>query len=85
MVSDAGAEEGVHFVRVAEISAAVRAVQSAKRWRVEGRGRGGCGENKWLSKASLLCVGVVAWGVRGNGGRVFLGTAFDGPYGTWGG
>ena len=43
MVSGPGAEEGEHFVRVAEISSAVRAVQSAKGQRMEGRGRGDCG------------------------------------------
>ena len=38
MVSGPGAEEDQHFVRVAEISSAVRAVQSAKGRRIEGRG-----------------------------------------------
>ena len=41
MVSGPGAEEGEHFVRPAEISSAVRAVQSAKGRRIEGRDRGG--------------------------------------------
>ena len=65
MVSGPGAEEREHFVRAAEISPAVRAVQSAKRRRMEGRGRGGCGGKKWLSKASLIWVGVVASGREG--------------------
>ena len=60
MVSCPGAEEGEHFDRGAEISSAVRGVQSAKGRRMEGRGRGGCGGKKWLSKASLIWVGVVA-------------------------
>ena len=60
MVSGPGAEEGEHFVRAAEISSAVRAVQSAKGQRMEGRGQGGCGGKKWLSKTSLIGVGVVA-------------------------
>ena len=60
MASGPGAEEGEHFVRAAEISSAVRAVQSAKGRRMEGRGQGGCGGKKWLSKASLIWVGVVA-------------------------
>ena len=46
MVSGPVAEEGVHFARAAEISSAVRAVQSAKGRRMEGRGRGGCGGKK---------------------------------------
>ena len=65
MVLGPGAEEGEHFVKVAEISLAVRVVQSAKRRRIEGRGRGGCGGKKWLSKASLIWVGVVASGRKG--------------------
>ena len=43
MVSGPGAEEGEHLVRAAEIFPAVRAVQSAKEWKMKGRGRGGCG------------------------------------------
>ena len=46
MVSGPGAEEGEHFVRATEISSAVRAVQSAKGRRMEGRGRGVCGRKK---------------------------------------
>ena len=46
MVAGPGAEEGEHFFRAAEISSAVRAVQSAKGQRIEGRGREGCGEKK---------------------------------------
>ena len=38
MVSGPGAEEGEHFVKAAEISFAVRVVQSAKGRRMEGRG-----------------------------------------------
>ena len=68
MVSRPGAEEGEHFVRAAEISSAVRAVQSAKGRRMQGRGRGGCGGKKWLSKASLIWVGVVASGRVGKRG-----------------
>ena len=56
MVSGPGAEEGEHFNRAAEISSAVRAVQSAKGRRMEGRGRGVCGGKNWLSKASLIWV-----------------------------
>ena len=66
MVSGPGAEEGEHFDRAAEISSAERAVQSAKGRRMEGRSRGGCGGKKWLSKASLIWVGVVASGREGN-------------------
>ena len=76
MVSGPGAVEGDHFVRAAEISAAVRAVQSAKGRRMEGRGRGGCGGKKWLSKASSIWVGVVASGKEGKRGAVLPGTAF---------
>ena len=36
MVSGTGAEEGEHFARAAEISCALRAVQSAKGRRMEG-------------------------------------------------
>ena len=68
MVSCLGAEKGEHFVRVAEISSAVRAVQSAKGWRMEGRGPCGCGGKEWLSKASLIWVGGVALGMEGNWG-----------------
>ena len=68
MVSGPGAEEAEHFVKAAEISSAVRAVQSAKGRRMEGRGRGGCGRKKWLSKASLIWVGVVASGREGKRG-----------------
>ena len=68
MVSGPGAEEGEHFIRVAENSSAVRAVQSAKGRRMEGRGRGGCGVKKWLSKALLIWVGVVASGREGKRG-----------------
>ena len=46
MVSGPGAEEGEHFVRATEISSAVRAVQSAKGRRMEGRDRGGWGGKK---------------------------------------
>ena len=60
MVSGPEAEKGQHFVKVAEISSAVSAVQSAKGRRLEGRGRRGCGGKKWLSKASLFWVRVVA-------------------------
>ena len=52
MVSGAGGEEGEHFVRTAEISSAVRAVQSAKGRRTEERGWVGCGGETWLSKGS---------------------------------
>ena len=65
MVSGPGAEEGEHFVKAVEILSAVRAVQSAKGRRMEGRGRGGCGGKKWLSKVSLIWVGVVASGREG--------------------
>ena len=68
MVSGPGAEEGEHFVKAAEIPSAVRAMQSAKRRRMEGRGREGCGGKKWLSKASLIRVGVVASGREGKRG-----------------
>ena len=68
MVSGPGAEEGEHFVRAAEISSAERAVQSAKGRRMEGRSRGGCGGKNWLSKASLIWVGVVASGREGKRG-----------------
>ena len=68
MVSGPGAEEGEHFAKTAETSSAVRGVQSAKGRRMEGRGRGGCGGNKWLSKASLIRVGVVASGREGKRG-----------------
>ena len=67
-MSGPGAEESEHFVRVAEISSALRAVQSVKGWRMEGRGREGCGGKKWLSKASLIWVGVVASGREGKRG-----------------
>ena len=60
IVSGPGPEEGEHFVKVAEMSLAVRAVQSAKGWWMEGRGQGSCGGKKWLSKASVIWVGVVA-------------------------
>ena len=62
MVRGPGAEGGKHFVRVAEITSAVRAVQSAKGRRMEGRGPGGCGGKKWLGKGSMIWVGVVASG-----------------------
>ena len=65
MVSGPWAEEGEHFVRAAEISSAVSAVQSAKGRRMGGGGRGGSGGKKWLSKASLIWVGVVASGREG--------------------
>ena len=68
MVSGPGAEEGEHFDRAVEISSAVRAVQSPKGRRMEGRGRGVCGGKKWLSKASLIWVGVVASGREGKRG-----------------
>ena len=68
MVSGPGAEEGEHFVKAAEISSAVRAVQSAKGRRMEGRGQAGCGGKKGLSKASLIWVGVVASGREGKQG-----------------
>ena len=42
MVAGPVAAEGEHLVRAAEISSAVRAVQSAKGRRMEGRGLGGC-------------------------------------------
>ena len=42
--SGPGAEEHEHFARAAETSSAVGAVQSAKGPRMEGRGRGCCGE-----------------------------------------
>ena len=74
--SGPGAEEGEDLTRAAVISSAVRAVQSAKGRRIEGRGRGGCGGKKWLSKASLIWVGVVASGREGKKGRVFPGSAF---------
>ena len=65
MVSGPGAEQGEHFVRVAEISSAVRAVQSAKGQSMERSGREGCGGKTWLSKTLLICVGVVASGREG--------------------
>ena len=37
---------GEHFVRAAEISSAVSVVQSAKRQRIKGSGREGCGGKK---------------------------------------
>ena len=68
MVSGPGAEEGERFVKAAQISSAVRAVQSAKGRRMERRGRGGCGGKRWLSEASLIWVGVVASGREGKQG-----------------
>ena len=68
MVSGPGVEEGEHFARAAEISCVVRAVQSAKGRRMEGSGRGGWGGKKWLSKVSLITVGVVASGREGKQG-----------------
>ena len=68
MVSGPGAEEGEHFVRVAEISSAVRAVQSAKGRRMEGRGRGGGGGKKWLRKVSFIWMGLVESGREGKRG-----------------
>ena len=68
MVSGPGAEEVEHFVRAAEISSVVRAVQSAKGRSMEGSGRGGCGGTKWLSKASLIWVEVVESGRKGKRG-----------------
>ena len=68
MVSGPRAEEGEHFVKAGEISSAVRAVQSAKGRRMEGRGGGGCGGKKWLSKVSLIWVGVIASGREGKRG-----------------
>ena len=65
MVSGPGAEEGEHFAKAAEISSAVRAVQSAKGRRMEGWRQRGCGGKKWLSKASLIWMGVVASGREG--------------------
>ena len=62
MVSGPGVEEGAHFARAADITCAVRAVHSAKERRMEGSGRGGWGRKKWLNKASLIWVGVVASG-----------------------
>ena len=50
MMSGPGAEVGEHFVRAAEISSAVRGVQSAKGRRMEGRGRGGCGGKKMVEQ-----------------------------------
>ena len=46
----------------------MRAVQSAKGWRIEGSDRGGCGGKKWLSKASLIWVEVVESGRKGKRG-----------------
>ena len=68
MVSSPGAEKGEHSVSAAEISSALRAVQSAKGWRMEGRVREGWGGKKSLSKASLIWVGVVASGREGKRG-----------------
>ena len=68
MVSGPGAEEGEYFARAAEISCAVRAVQSAKGRRMEWSGRGGWGGKTWLSKESLIWVGVVASGRKGKRG-----------------
>ena len=68
MVSGPGAEEGEHFARTDEISSAVRAVQCAKGRRMEGSGRGGWGGKKWLYKASLIWMGVVASGREGKRG-----------------
>ena len=76
MVSDPGAEEGEHFVRAAEISSAVRQVQFGKGRRMEGRNRDGCGGKKWLSRASLIWVGVVASGREGKRGASRPRTAF---------
>ena len=67
-MSGPGAEEGGHFVRAEEISSAVRAVQSAKGRRMEGKGRGGSGGKKWLSKASFIWMGVVPSGREGKRG-----------------
>ena len=47
-------EEGEHFVRAAEITSAVSAVQSAKGRRMEELDRERCGGKKWLSEASLI-------------------------------
>ena len=44
MVSGPGAEEGEHIDRAAEIYPALRAVQSAKGRKMDGKGRDGCGE-----------------------------------------
>ena len=68
MVSGPGAEEGEHFVKGAEISSVVRGVQSAKGQRMEGRGPGGWGGKKWLSRASLIWMRVVASGREGKRG-----------------
>ena len=46
MVSGPGAEKGEQYVRAAEISSAVRAVQSVTGRRKEGRGPGDCGGEK---------------------------------------
>ena len=67
-MSGPGAEEGEHFARVVEISSAVRAVQSAKGLRMEGRCREGCGRKKSWSKVSLIWVGVVPSGSEGKQG-----------------
>ena len=68
MVSGPGVEEGEDFDSAAEISSALSALQSAKGRRMEGRGRDGCGGKKWLSKTSLIGVGVVASGMEGKRG-----------------
>ena len=60
MVSGPGAEEGEHFAMATEISCAVRVVQSANGRMIEGTDGGGWGGKRWLSKASLIWVGVVA-------------------------
>ena len=64
-MSGPGPEEGDHLDRAAEITSAVSAVQSAKGRRMERRGQGRCGGEKWLSKALLIWVGVVASGKKG--------------------
>ena len=63
-----GAEEGEHFASAAEISCVVRAVQSAKGWRMKGSHHGGWGGKKWLRKESLIWVGVVESGREGKRG-----------------
>ena len=75
-MSGPGAEEGEHFVRAAEISSALSAVQSEKGRRMEGTGWEGCGVKKWLRRALLIWVEVVASGREGKRGASLPKTSF---------
>ena len=59
-MSGPGGKEGEDFNRVAEIASEMRAVQSAKGQRMEGRGQGDCGGQKWVTTTSLILVEEVA-------------------------